>query len=350
MTVKDSVVMEDNLHIYEKLSLEKDAYLRRDVFVGNKLVVDSESYFNGNAYFNQKVILYNLDLLDSMTIASFGDSLSVSDKPDILFVDENGEVKKGEGGILKSLLYQPKYCNEPTMAAYANFSPTWANGPNKIFLAECPPTAKVGIGTSNPTHKLHTAGDVLFTSALQVGRNVGIGGLPSTFSMLKVNNPAAATGIEVDMSTNTVDYQKVLYMRYAHEETELIKVENATTGHIPFILESSGRLVISNETEKILQLEPSGLLRARRIRVDSDTWADFVFDKNYKLMPLNELEQYVVTENHLPNVPSAQDVIQNGVDLVEMNKILLQKVEELTLYIINQEKRLNQLASQVLLK
>jgi cytoskeletal protein CcmA (bactofilin family) len=400
LTVKDSVVMEDNLHIYEKLQLEKDAHLKKDVYVGNEIKVEGDVYLMKNVYvqenlkvegntilqknatirkklnvegnaifeknaliekelkvngesnlvgiatFYNKINFLNISDIDPLSFNNIEDSTNQNIVPKILFVDQNGEVQKGEDEVLKSLIYQPKLCNEP-IAGILNYSPTWANGPNKIFLAECPSAAKVGIGTSNPSHKLHTVGDVLFTGTLQVGKNVGIGGLPSTFSMLKVNNPAAATGIEVDMSNNTVDYQKLLYMKYAHEETELIKIENASTGHIPFILESSGRLVISNETEKILQLEPSGLLRARRIRVDSDTWADFVFDKNYKLMSLNELEQYVVTENHLPNVPSAQDVIQNGVDLVEMNKILLQKVEELTLYLMDQNKQVQEQKSRI---
>jgi hypothetical protein len=346
LTVKDSVIMEDNLHVYEKLTLEKDALLRENVYVGNSLQVAGESYSNGDAYFNQKVILNNLDAIDSLAFEPTNDEAAATNQLKVVFINAEGVLEKGNSSDLQSMVYFGKACNEVIGADGVPYmvetppDPTWQNGPNKLFLAECPNLAKVGIGTSNPTHKLHTVGNVLFTKTLQVDGNVAIGTQPSSFSMLKIKNPGASAGIEVDMSTNTVDYQKLLYMRYAHEETELIKVENASTGHVPFILESSGRLVISNETERILQLETSGLLRARRIRVDADSWADFVFDKNYKLLALTELESFITNEKHLPNVPSEKEVIQNGVDLLEMNKILLQKVEELTLYLIDHNKQL----------
>lgn len=70
------------------------------------------------------------------------------------------------------------------------------------------------------------------------------------------------------------------------------------------------------------------------------SWPDFVFANNYPLLPLNQIEQYVQKHHHLPDIPSAQEVKQNGIELVEMNTKLLQKIEELTLYLIDQEKRL----------
>lgn len=75
----------------------------------------------------------------------------------------------------------------------------------------------------------------------------------------------------------------------------------------------------------------------------SSFWADYVFDEKYELMKLNEVENYIKTEKHLPNVPSAQEVKENGIDIAYMNAKLLEKIEELTLYIINQEKRLKKL-------
>ena len=68
----------------------------------------------------------------------------------------------------------------------------------------------------------------------------------------------------------------------------------------------------------------------------------YVFDNNYFLMPLTELESFTKTYKHLPNVPSEKIIKEEGVYLGEMNKILLQKIEELTLYIIEQDKKLSQ--------
>jgi hypothetical protein len=76
-----------------------------------------------------------------------------------------------------------------------------------------------------------------------------------------------------------------------------------------------------------------------RFKVDQDTWADFVFEPEYKLPSLSELETYIKTNKHLPDVPSAAEVAKEKLDLGEMNKILLQKIEELTLHLIGQDKR-----------
>jgi hypothetical protein len=88
----------------------------------------------------------------------------------------------------------------------------------------------------------------------------------------------------------------------------------------------------------------SNLLCAKEIRVSRSglpCWPDYVFNKEYKLPTLNELEQFIAENQHLPNIPSAAEVVENGFELGEMNALLLQKVEELTLYIIQLEKRLS---------
>jgi len=59
---------------------------------------------------------------------------------------------------------------------------------------------------------------------------------------------------------------------------------------------------------------------------------------NYNLMPLKELEQYIIQNKHLPNVPNQDEISKNGIDVYEMNAVLLKKVEELTLYVIELEK------------
>jgi len=90
----------------------------------------------------------------------------------------------------------------------------------------------------------------------------------------------------------------------------------------------------------------NGLLCAKEVRVQlsgSPCWPDYVFNRDYNLLPLQELEQFVTENKHLPDVPSATEVEANGVNIGEMNALLLQKVEELTLYIIQMEKRLSEL-------
>ena len=82
-----------------------------------------------------------------------------------------------------------------------------------------------------------------------------------------------------------------------------------------------------------------GTITATEIKVESTGGADFVFEDDYKLKSLEEVEQFVQENNHLPDIPSAKQMEEEGVGLAEMNKLLLQKVEELTLYAIELEKR-----------
>ncbi|HPI00245.1 MAG TPA: hypothetical protein PK772_07940 [Chitinophagaceae bacterium] len=95
----------------------------------------------------------------------------------------------------------------------------------------------------------------------------------------------------------------------------------------------------SNPTQK---LSVNGTIQAKEIIVNTG-WSDFVFDNNYKLRPLTEVEQFVKTNKHLPEIPSAQQVEKNGVQLGDISSKLLMKIEELTLYIIEQNKKINNL-------
>ena len=84
-------------------------------------------------------------------------------------------------------------------------------------------------------------------------------------------------------------------------------------------------------------------------------WSDFVFEPTYELMPLSQVEQYILANKYLPDVPSAKEVAENGIDVASMDATLLQKIEELTLYTIEQEKQLklakqNQEAQQKLIE
>lgn len=84
-------------------------------------------------------------------------------------------------------------------------------------------------------------------------------------------------------------------------------------------------------------------IRTEKIRVDiaaDNGWADFVFDDDYEMMSIAELQAYIKTHKHLPNVPSEAQVREEGIDLAEMNAILLRQIEELTLRVIELEKKL----------
>ena len=68
---------------------------------------------------------------------------------------------------------------------------------------------------------------------------------------------------------------------------------------------------------------------------------------NYNLMPLKELEQYILKNKHLPDVPNQDEISKDGIDVYEMNAVLLKKIEELTLYVIEQQKQIVELENEI---
>ncbi|WP_419869032.1 hypothetical protein [Chryseobacterium sp. CT-SW4] len=94
---------------------------------------------------------------------------------------------------------------------------------------------------------------------------------------------------------------------------------------------------ISNPTNK---LDVNGIVHAKEVKVDLQNWPDYVFKNNYTLNSLEDIEKYIAENGHLPNIPSAKEVEENGIGLGQMNAKLLEKIEELTLYSIEQNKQL----------
>ena len=94
----------------------------------------------------------------------------------------------------------------------------------------------------------------------------------------------------------------------------------------------------------------SGGIITEKVRVATSGtpfWADFVFEPSFKLRPLSELAQYIKLNKHLPDIPSTAEVTKNGIDLAETQALLLQKIEELTLYVIEQNKKIGELERKV---
>jgi hypothetical protein len=117
---------------------------------------------------------------------------------------------------------------------------------------------------------------------------------------------------------------------------DVIQIEANSAANVIYI-NAAGNLGIgtTNPTEK---LSINGNVKCKQVEVSLTGWSDFVFEKNYALMPLSEVEKYINKHGHLPGVPSEEEVVSNGNNLGEMDAILLQKIEELTLYVIELKK------------
>lgn len=95
------------------------------------------------------------------------------------------------------------------------------------------------------------------------------------------------------------------------------------------------------------QLAVNGKIHTKEVKVDLNGWSDFVFKPSYDLPTLEEVEKHISANGHLKDIPSEKEVIENGIHLGEMNSKLLQKIEELTLYTIEQEKQLDKQGEEI---
>ena len=107
-----------------------------------------------------------------------------------------------------------------------------------------------------------------------------------------------------------------------------------------------GKIGIGKENP-INKFEVNGTIRSKEIIVENVNWPDYVFADDYPLTSLHELEAFIHTHHHLPNIPSAAEVESNGQHVGEIQKKMMEKIEELTLHIIDLNKKIEALQQQV---
>ena len=114
-----------------------------------------------------------------------------------------------------------------------------------------------------------------------------------------------------------------------------------------FYLGYNGRVGIGTTAPKEA-LSVNGNIRAKEIKVEIANWPDYVFAEGYQLPSLQETARYIEANKHLPGVPKAAEIEENGLSLGEMNKILMQKIEELTLHLIDKDKEMSAIKDELL--
>jgi hypothetical protein len=183
---------------------------------------------------------------------------------------------------------------------------------------------KVGIGAINPIAPLHSAAyDNTSTTAAYLwgehyGTVVAVANTSPSYYAFHVSANLDSAGVQKSGGPRSL-----LYVR------------------------ADGNVGIGT-TNPQAKLAVNGDVLARRVRVSQGLgdWPDYVFAPGYELPSLLDVEKYIKNNQHLPEIPSAAEVEKGGLDVGEMNKQLLKKVEELTLYLIDMRKEINQLKSQ----
>ena len=113
---------------------------------------------------------------------------------------------------------------------------------------------------------------------------------------------------------------------------------SATGGGKPlFYVRGDGNVGIGTNAPQA-KLAVNGDIFAKKVKVTQTGWTDFVLRPDYALPSLQEVEEYISQHQHLPDIPAEKEIVKDGLDVGEMNKRLLQKIEELTLYIIDMKK------------
>lgn len=296
--------------------------------------------FQNDLYFSNKQTngnqFFHTDGFRRMTIDSVGrvgigkwpaDQLDI--KGDLRLESTNnttGSIIRMYGGATGlSNIYFYKDISSPTLGASIGYNPGSdyayiANGTSAYFTP-----IGLGVGTAGPVSKFH-----VFS-----GQDVGLGGASNGFMML-----GNSTGANLIADNNE------------------IMVRNNGAASDMFLQHDAGNLIICGNEQGAVGIGvqsgatlPAGYLLAvdgkiisEELKVQlSGNWPDYVFQDNYNLKSFDHLRSYIKENKHLPNIPAAAEVEKNGIEVGDMQKRMVEKIEELTLYILELEQRLKAL-------
>ncbi len=292
LIVNDSVRVNKTFRVMDKMFVEGKAVFGDKIVAKENLKVEGNTNLEGNLTVDSVFKLPNTSALSNNNL--------INGNFDFLLLNANGAARKADyETLLKKLttdVYVPILPEELlTVCDLFGYLPTWHNGPNKIYT-QCP-DVKVGIGTEEPLFKLDVRGDGYFSKTIKLG---------TAYSPV---TPAFIEGLSApDMD-----------LPWVRMTTEENNVKNTV-----FLVNNDGGLYCTSA----------------RVRLKEDIPVpDFVFQPDYALMPLNEVKDYVQTHSHLPGIPSEAEIRAEGLNLEEMQLKLLQKIEELTLYVIELDEK-----------
>lgn len=248
---------------------------------------------------------------------------------------------KSAGGI-----QGPTYTS---LGLYATPSPS---APERIILFNTSPYSKsyinsgyLGINTSNPEQALDVKGTTR-TDKLEV--------FDQSENSMKSVLARLPEGINSYLTVNSYSNKTVYGKAFSIEHKFQGNMNNAINFYRGGDAINGGTIgIVVNSTTEMARFHENGLdikgtILANEVRIETGwQWPDYVFDKDYELPTLEEVANHIEEHKHLPGIPSEKEVKENGIDLSEMTTKMMQKIEELTLYVIKQDKKIKELEKQI---
>lgn len=238
------------------------------------------------------------------------------------------------------------------------FGTTNKNAPNIIIkqknqnIGVITKDGNFGFGTVDPKQKIHVVdGNILISANRYFKNEKGESAQGSTNGSLlfgadiEDDNTFGMWGIEYVNDRSNLIYGLNFWQPFHKTNTGQYQ---GPYNYVLFIEDCTGNIGIGTPRAHA-KLTVNGNIMAKELIITKsledygEDWPDFVFSKDYELMSLKDLENFINENNHLPNVPSAGEIKTDGIKVMEMNAILLQKVEELSLYIIDLQKQIDEL-------
>lgn len=192
------------------------------------------------------------------------------------------------------------------------------------------------VGTES-NHNLHFLTNYNVKMSLLTNGNFGIGTTYPQQKFVVSNNSAEGFEVYLDPAVSVVGLQSYNRATNSYSKMQL------DASQFSFM---SGK-VGTGKQNPANELDVNGTVHSKEVKVDMTGWSDFVFKKEYMLPSLQQVEKQIIQKGHLENIPNEDEVLKNGINLGEMNAKLLQKIEELTLYMIEQNKKITELEKKV---
>ncbi len=289
--VKDSVVINRDLRVKQDVKFVGETIMKGDAVAKSDFKILGITKMKGDGFVEGTFKFKGLE-----------DPTITEDR--FLMINSNGKVKSFTKPGLISNIYNAEPCVGFTDGQTSGGvpAPIWNHASgigHGILWTGHPCPAWVGINIANPEAELDVRGSGFFND----------------FVGIRLGNGYNFTG------------------------NNALEIDGASSGKDLFLFK--------NNNGEMLKLKENGTLYAREIKVRDNAFPDYVFKDDYKLMPLTNLKEYIKSNGHLPNMPTAEEVKEDGVALGKTNHILVEKVEELTLYTLEQQELINQLQQQL---